>query len=57
MQKRELGKSNLEVSAIGLGDELVLRPPQDTQGMTALLQAVVERGVTFLISPKCTVRS
>src|SRR6202049_1523918 len=51
MQKRKLGKSNLEVSAIGLGCmgmSFSYGPPKDKQEMTALLRAAVERGVTFL---------
>ena len=50
MQKRKLGKSNLEVSAIGLGCmgmSFSCGPPKDKQEMTSLLQAAVERGVTF----------
>ncbi|MEH2290051.1 aldo/keto reductase [Nostoc sp.] len=50
MQKRKLGNSNLEVSAIGLGCmgmSFSYGPPKDTQEMTALLRAAVERGVTF----------
>jgi aryl-alcohol dehydrogenase-like predicted oxidoreductase len=50
MQKRTLGKSNLEVSAIGLGCmgmSFSYGPPKDTQEMIALLRAAVERGVTF----------
>jgi aryl-alcohol dehydrogenase-like predicted oxidoreductase len=50
MQKRTLGKSNLEVSAIGLGCmgmSFSYGPPKDKQEMTALLRAAVERGVTF----------
>ena len=50
MQKRKLGKSNLEVSAIGLGCmgmSFSYGPPKDTQEMTSLLHAAVERGVTF----------
>ena len=50
MQKRKLGNSNLEVSAIGLGCmgmSFSYGPPKDTQEMTALLWAAVERGVTF----------
>ena len=50
MQKRILGKSNLEVSCIGLGCmgmSFSYGPPKDTREMTALLRAAVERGVTF----------
>lgn len=50
MQKRKLGNSNLEVSAIGLGCmgmSFSYGPPKDTQEMTALLGAAIERGVTF----------
>src|SRR6266550_5407569 len=50
MQKRKLGKSNLEVSAIGLGCmgmNFGYGPPADKQEMIALLRAAVERGVTF----------
>src|SRR6266404_2226026 len=50
MQKRKLGKSNLEVSAIGLGCmgmSFSYGPPKDKQEMISLVQAAVERGVTF----------
>jgi aryl-alcohol dehydrogenase-like predicted oxidoreductase len=50
MQKRKLGKNNLEVSAIGLGCmgmSFSYGPPKDKQEMTALLHASVERGITF----------
>ena len=50
MKKRRLGKSNLEVSAIGLGCmgmSFSYGPPKDKQEMTNLLHAAVERGVTF----------
>src|SRR5438874_5373669 len=50
MQKRKLGKSNLEVSAIGLGCmgmSFSYGPPRDKQEMISLLHAAVERGVTF----------
>jgi len=50
MEKRKLGKSNLEVSAIGLGCmgmSFSYGPPKDKKEMTALLHAAVERGVTF----------
>jgi aryl-alcohol dehydrogenase-like predicted oxidoreductase len=51
MQKRTLGKSNLEVSAIGLGC-MRLSPGHGAvagtrQEMIALIRAAVERGVTF----------
>ena len=50
MQKRTLGRSNLQVSAIGLGCmgmSFSYGPPKDKAEMTALLHAAVERGVTF----------
>ena len=50
MQKRKLGKSNLEVSAIGLGCmgmSVMYGLPKDRQEMSALLRSAVERGVTF----------
>ena len=50
MQKRKLGKSGLEVSAIGLGCmgmSFSYGPPEDKQEMIALIRAAVERGVTF----------
>jgi aryl-alcohol dehydrogenase-like predicted oxidoreductase len=50
MQKRKLGKSSLQVSAIGLGCmgmSFSYGPPKDKQEMTSLLHAAVERGVTF----------
>jgi aryl-alcohol dehydrogenase-like predicted oxidoreductase len=50
MKKRRLGKSNLEVSAIGLGCmgmSFSYGPPKDKQEMTALLRAAVDRGITF----------
>jgi aryl-alcohol dehydrogenase-like predicted oxidoreductase len=50
MQKRRLGKSNLEVSAIGLGCmgmSFSYGPPKDKQEMTSLLVAAVDRGITF----------
>src|SRR4030088_711473 len=50
MKKRKLGKSNLEVSAIGLGCmgmSFSYGPPKDKQEMTSLLRAAVERGITF----------
>jgi aryl-alcohol dehydrogenase-like predicted oxidoreductase len=50
MQKRTLGKSDLEVSALGLGCmgmSFSYGPPKDKKEMTALLHAAVERGITF----------
>jgi aryl-alcohol dehydrogenase-like predicted oxidoreductase len=50
MQKRKLGKSNLEVSAIGLGCmgmSFSYGPPMDKKEGIALIRAAVERGVTF----------
>src|SRR5450631_4506883 len=50
MQKRKLGKNNLEVSALGLGCmgmSFSYGPPKDKQEMTSLLRAAVERGITF----------
>jgi aryl-alcohol dehydrogenase-like predicted oxidoreductase len=50
MQKRKLGKSGLEVSALGLGCmgmSFSYGPPKDKQEMTTLLRTAVERGITF----------
>lgn len=50
MQKRRLGKSNLEVSAIGLGCmgmSFGYGPAKDKQEMIPVIRAAVERGVTF----------
>jgi aryl-alcohol dehydrogenase-like predicted oxidoreductase len=50
MQKRKLGKSGLEVSAIGLGCmgmSFGYGPAQDKQEMISLIRAAVERGITF----------
>jgi aryl-alcohol dehydrogenase-like predicted oxidoreductase len=50
MLKRKLGKSNLEVSALGLGCmgmSYGLGPAGDKQEMIALIRAAVERGITF----------
>jgi len=50
MQKRKLGQSGLEVSALGLGCmgmSFGLGPAGDKQEMIGLIRAAVERGVTF----------
>lgn len=50
MQKRTLGKANLEVSAIGLGCmgmSWSYGPPKDKREMIDLIRSAVERGVTF----------
>jgi aryl-alcohol dehydrogenase-like predicted oxidoreductase len=50
MQKRKLGKSNLEVSALGLGCmgmSFGYGPPGDKQEMMSVIRAAVESGVTF----------
>jgi aryl-alcohol dehydrogenase-like predicted oxidoreductase len=50
MQKRILGKSGLEVSALGLGCmgmSFSYGPPKDKQEMISLLRTAVERGITF----------
>ncbi|CUI17970.1 putative aldo/keto reductase [Candidatus Protochlamydia naegleriophila] len=50
MEKRKLGNSSLEVSALGLGCmgmSWSYGPPKDKQEMIALLHAAIERGITF----------
>jgi aryl-alcohol dehydrogenase-like predicted oxidoreductase len=50
MQTRKLGKSNLEVSALGLGCmgmSFGYGPPADKQEMISLIRTAVERGITF----------
>src|SRR5215469_16099637 len=50
MKKRKLGKSNLEVSAIGLGCmglSFGLGPAVEKQQGISLIRTAVERGVTF----------
>jgi aryl-alcohol dehydrogenase-like predicted oxidoreductase len=50
MQKRQLGKNNLEVSALGLGCmgmSFSYGPPKDKKEMISLIHAAVDRGVTF----------
>jgi aryl-alcohol dehydrogenase-like predicted oxidoreductase len=50
MKKRTLGKSNLEVSALGLGCmgmSFAYGPPADKQEMISLIRSAVEHGITF----------
>ena len=50
MQKRRLGNSNLEVSALGLGCMGMSQSygiPPDKEAMISLIRTAVERGVTF----------
>src|SRR5947209_3146894 len=50
MQTRKLGKSNLEVSAIGLGCmgmSFGYGPPKEKQDMIGVIRGAFERGVTF----------
>ena len=50
MQRRKLGKSNLEVSAIGLGCmgmSVMYGPPKDKQEMISVIRSAVELGVTL----------
>jgi aryl-alcohol dehydrogenase-like predicted oxidoreductase len=50
MQKRKLGKSNLEVSALGLGCmgmSFGFGPAKDKQEMISVIRGAVERGITF----------
>src|SRR2546425_4179531 len=53
MQKRKLGRSNLEVSAVGLGCmgmSFGYGPAADKQEMISLLRSAVDRGVTFFVT-------
>src|SRR5258708_16519108 len=55
MQKRKLGNSNLEVSAIGLGCmglSFGYGPAVDQQAGISLIRSAVERGVTFFDTPE-----
>src|SRR6266542_5212646 len=50
MQKRELGKDGLEVSALGLGCmgmSFGYGPPADKQEMISLIRSAFECGITF----------
>jgi aryl-alcohol dehydrogenase-like predicted oxidoreductase len=56
VQKRKLGRSNLEVSALGLGCmglSFGLGPPTDRREAIALIRLAVERGVTFFDTAEC----
>jgi aryl-alcohol dehydrogenase-like predicted oxidoreductase len=60
MQKRKLGNSNLEVSALGLGCmgmSVSYGEVQDEQEMISLMHAAVERGITFFDTAEVYVRS
>lgn len=60
MKKRILGKCNLEVSALGMGCmgmSWSYHPLPDRKEMISLLRAAVDRGITFLIPLKFTVRT
>ena len=56
MQKRKLGRSDLTVSALGLGCmglSFGLGPPTDRQQAIALIRLAVEKGVTFFDTAEC----
>lgn len=61
MQKRMLGTSGLEVSAIGLGCMRMSAGHGEVavtkEEMIALLRTAVELGITFSTQLRCTVRS
>ena len=60
MQKRKLGKSNLEVSAIGLGCmgmSFGYGPAGDRQEMISLIRSAVEQGVTFFDTAEVYLRT
>jgi aryl-alcohol dehydrogenase-like predicted oxidoreductase len=56
MKTRKLGRSNLEVSALGLGCmglSFGLGPPTDRKAAIALIRLAVEKGVTFFDTAEC----
>ncbi len=56
MKKRKLGKSNLEVSALGLGCMRMTfadKPIGDTREMISFIHAAIDRGVTFFDTAEC----
>jgi aryl-alcohol dehydrogenase-like predicted oxidoreductase len=56
MKKRKLGRSKLEVSALGLGCmglSFGLGPPTDRKSALALIRLAVEKGVTFFDTAEC----
>ncbi|HVP67957.1 MAG TPA: aldo/keto reductase [Anaeromyxobacteraceae bacterium] len=56
MQKRSLGRSGLEVSALGLGCmglSFGLGPPTDRRQAISLIRLAVDRGVTFFDTAEC----
>src|SRR5208282_1916061 len=56
MQKRKLGKSGLEVSALGLGCmglSFGYGPATEKQQAITLIRSAVERGVTFFDTAEC----
>jgi aryl-alcohol dehydrogenase-like predicted oxidoreductase len=60
MQKRKLGKSGLEVTALGfgcMGLSFGYGPAADKQEAIALIRSAVERGVTFFDTAEFTGRS
>jgi aryl-alcohol dehydrogenase-like predicted oxidoreductase len=59
MQKRKLGKSSLEVSAIGLGCmgmSFAYGPVPDRKDMISLIRKAVERGVTFFDTAEASLK-
>jgi len=60
MQKRKLGNSGLEVSALGLGCmgmSISYGPPADKQEMISLIRSAVDAASHSSIPPRCTDRS